>query len=64
MFADSNASAPLSVVAMVTIKGLRPSILNAEQTAEIDFVLVLDKSRSMLGKRMKSMKSLILHFIE
>jgi Mg-chelatase subunit ChlD len=53
----------LLVHAMVTIKGLLPNEKNVLKTAELDIVLIVDKSSSMEGSRMKTMKNLILYLI-
>jgi hypothetical protein len=64
MIDGAKPDANLSVIAMVTIKGLLPNDKNVVKTAELDIVVILDKSLSMsAGSRMQTMKSLILYLI-
>ncbi len=60
---DANPDANHSVVAMVTIKALLPNKKDVSKTAELDIVLIVDKSSSMSGDRMETMKSLIHYLI-
>ena len=63
MIDGSNPGANLPVHAMVTIKGLLPNNKDVSKTVDLDIVLIVDKSRSMEGNRMETMKNLILHLI-
>ena len=61
---DSNPDANLSVVAMVTIKGLLPRKKDVLKTGDLDIVLILDTSKSMNGSRMQIMKNLTKYLIK
>ena len=56
--------ANLSVIAMVTINALLPSIKDVTKTGDLDIVLIVDKSGSMEGTPMQTMKKLIQHLIQ
>ena len=63
MIDDSNATKNLAVLTMVTITGIIPKNKNVLSLAELDIVLIIDTSRSMIGKRIQTMKNLIRHLI-
>ena len=63
MIDDSNATKNLAVWTMVTITGALPKNKNVLSMAELDIVLIIDTSDSMMGNRLSTMKNLIRHLI-